>query len=571
MSNDISLRDREIRLLYLLHNEYGAEDIGYSLLSTSIDRAPPYEALSYAWGKDIRQVKLRGGAVVTMRTNLYHALRYLQRPYASRLLWIDALCINQDNDEERSHQAQLMTQIYATAWRVLVWLGEANDDLSSCLTLLNQCRQAVTAVDESHSASPPPVCLTQGEKESVKQLIDRPYFKRTWVLQETMVAKVALVMWSHFTMPFENLITACHILDLAESRWSDFNAACHEIITFGYLRRVFQGLEADRSSLGMTPLLMRTIWNRATDPRDKIFALFGIANQEQGYEKTPARPDYRRTVEDVYIDVARFLVGDDHSLQILSAIQHIGADSALPSWVPDWGVKYPIRLLDAAQGYLDFRVHGGRRTYPVVTHIPDRRKLALAGFSFDMVCTVVTTELTFDVVHDGDRKLFHSFRDRRAIANAAGHHDLYPPTREDVEVAWLRTVSAGLFPSGTQLDTSFAKTRYPQHVRWSSADETSSAPPPREVVEEIFSWVSLWTKGRRVFVTQKGFLGLGPAEVEPGDVVCILFGGNLPYVVRHLSSQDEYTFLGPSYVHGIMDGEAYDGMEQIPHETFVLV
>ena len=180
------------------------------------------------------------------------------------------------------------------------------------------------------------------------------------------------------------------------------------------------------------------------------------------------------------------------------------------------------------------------------------------------------TELTLDVVDDCDRRLFHSPYDRRAIANAAGYHNLYPPTREDVEVAWLRTISAGLFPSGAQLDTPFAKARYPQHVRWSSADTMSSAPPPKEVVEEIFSWVSLWTKGRKIFVTQKGFLGLGPAEVEPGDVVCILFGGNLPYVIRR-RPQDEYTFLGPSYVHGIMDGEAYDGVEQIPHETFVLV
>jgi hypothetical protein len=67
-----------------------------------------------------------------------------------------------------------------------------------------------------------------------------------------------------------------------------------------------------------------------------------------------------------------------------------------------------------------------------------------------------------------------------------------------------------------------------------------------------------------------GFLGLGPAEVEPGDVVCILSGGNLPYVVRPLS-QDEFTFLGPSYVHGIMNGEAYHGVDRTRQETFVLV
>jgi hypothetical protein len=77
-------------------------------------------------------------------------------------------------------------------------------------------------------------------------------------------------------------------------------------------------------------------------------------------------------------------------------------------------------------------------------------------------------------------------------------------------------------------------------------------------------------KGKESFCYPNGFLGLGPAEVESGDVVCILSGGNLPYVVRPLG-QDEFTFLGPSYVHGIMNGEAYHGVDRTRQETFVLV
>jgi hypothetical protein len=174
-----------------------------------------------------------------------------------------------------------------------------------------------------------------------------------------------------------------------------------------------------------------------------------------------------------------------------------------------------------------------------------------------------------DVVDEFDRALFHSFHDRCTIADRIGHDGLYPPTQEDVEVAWLRTISAGLFPAGTQLETSFARARYPLYVRWLSTLNISTA-PPREVVDEIFSFVPLWTKGRKVFVTQMGFLGLRPAEVESRDVVCILSGGDLPYVVRPLG-QDEFTFFGPSYVHGIMNGEAYHGVDRTRQETFVLV
>lgn len=242
--DDIALRDREIRLLFLLHNECGAEDIGYNLVRTTIDSAPPYEALSYAWGKELCQITLRNG---TLTTNLHHALRYLQRPHASRLLWIDALCINQNDDAERSHQAQLMTQIYGTAGRVLVWLGEAENDMYRSLKILNRGCQAVKAL-EDQSAPSAYISLRQEEKHLIKQLIDRPYFNRTWVLQETMVAKTALVMWSQFIMDFEALMVACEVLDLAESRWSHFNVACQTIITFGRLRRVFHGLATDRTS-----------------------------------------------------------------------------------------------------------------------------------------------------------------------------------------------------------------------------------------------------------------------------------------------------------------------------------
>jgi hypothetical protein len=110
MGNDIPLQDREIRLLFLLHNDCGAEDIKYTLLRTTIDRAPPYEALSYAWGEDLCQITPQNGTVTMLTTNLYQALRYLQRPYAARVLWIDALCINQEDGAERSKQAQLMGQ-----------------------------------------------------------------------------------------------------------------------------------------------------------------------------------------------------------------------------------------------------------------------------------------------------------------------------------------------------------------------------------------------------------------------------------------------------------------------------
>lgn len=109
-----SFGDAEIRPMFSLQNVYGEEDIGYSLVSMSIDKVPPYGAFPYAQDKTF--------ANHTLREHEYHhadestfALYYLQRPYSSRLLSIDVLCIHQHNNMRPSRQAQPMARIYATA------------------------------------------------------------------------------------------------------------------------------------------------------------------------------------------------------------------------------------------------------------------------------------------------------------------------------------------------------------------------------------------------------------------------------------------------------------------------
>jgi hypothetical protein len=66
----------------------------------------------------------------------------------------------------------------------------------------------------------------------------------------------------------------------------------------------------------------------------------------------------------------------------------------------------------------------------------------------------------------------------------------------------------------------------------------------------------------KIFLTETGYLGFGPRCLRLGDVVCVLFGGGTPYVRRPTSVPDEYLFLGPAYVHGLMDGEAIDAWEK---------
>ena len=101
MTTGPPLHGQDIRLLVLGPAREDSRQLSYHLVRTSIDQAPPYEALSYAWGKAYCQVKLKSDLLVTMTTNLYEALIYLRLPSAPRMLWVDAICIDQMNDSER--------------------------------------------------------------------------------------------------------------------------------------------------------------------------------------------------------------------------------------------------------------------------------------------------------------------------------------------------------------------------------------------------------------------------------------------------------------------------------------
>lgn len=130
---------RDIRLVSLHPAlEYDAPLI-CDLDVTSLDDAPKFEALSYVWGSSARQFPaVCTGIGITLTDNLADALQRLRDKTRFRIIWIDALCINQEDIPERNQQVLLMSQIYQKA-AVIIWLGEADDDLITPITVINDC------------------------------------------------------------------------------------------------------------------------------------------------------------------------------------------------------------------------------------------------------------------------------------------------------------------------------------------------------------------------------------------------------------------------------------------------
>jgi hypothetical protein len=206
----ISPSRHAFRLLRLLK---GDEDpIQCQLLESTL--APPedvrdYAALSYVWGSVSRpcEIKINGWKVAVTKT-VYLALRDLRYQEEDRFLWIDALCIDQENKEERGQQVQRMGSIYSKAEQVIIWLGEATYDTDYIMHYMKQLEkesikhasgnQKIT--DEQWASIWLAVvhCLSDDQRDLLVKgflsLLHRNWFKRVWVIQETANARAAEIV-----------------------------------------------------------------------------------------------------------------------------------------------------------------------------------------------------------------------------------------------------------------------------------------------------------------------------------------------------------------------------------------
>jgi hypothetical protein len=183
-----------IRLVRLLpHNDEKApiqcQLFEYPLQELSQQPTHLYEALSYVWGSEEDKqpiyIQSSGGKsdnssagnirCLRVTTNLHAALSHIRDRFFDRVLWIDAICINQKDNEEKGQQVQSMAKIYASANRVVVWLGEAASDTDGAFEVL--CHATAEG-----SIDPP-------SRQSVTALLKRPWFQRIWVCDSQRITR----------------------------------------------------------------------------------------------------------------------------------------------------------------------------------------------------------------------------------------------------------------------------------------------------------------------------------------------------------------------------------------------
>jgi len=178
MSLYTSLPKGSVRLMRLLPNSDKNSRIECQLMTFSgLDSGSthPYEAVSYVWGsEDNKKPVYIDGDELYVTANLHVALSHLRHCFVEKILWVDAICINQHDNDEKGRQVQSMAKIYAKASRVIVWLGEAADNSDQALEAIR------VAADEQRTIP----SIDETNQQAILTLLEREWFKRIWVIGE---------------------------------------------------------------------------------------------------------------------------------------------------------------------------------------------------------------------------------------------------------------------------------------------------------------------------------------------------------------------------------------------------
>jgi hypothetical protein len=347
-----------IRILTLLAGE-GTDEVHCELHTKRLEDIADnetYEALSYCWGKqdDEREILVREEGTLRnypyhVRPNLHAALLAFRHKNAPRTLWIDAICIDQSNSDEKSKQVPLMRRIYEGSTGVIIWLGEKLDDgdPEAAFSLIQKLKNAAvisggnipiirpySKQDLARYGLPPSL---QGRHyySSLIALCKAEWFKRAWIVQEVAVAKKATIFLGTCGADWMDLI-----IGLNFSLQAQLPFAAHPAIA-DVIPVADEEAKYKAGKCTLLSVLLRHRYCGASNESDKVYAFLGLT--ENALERQPeVRVDYKQKYWSMYRDVTRAIAVHEKKLDILSLpplppeFESLG--KVLPSWVPDWSV-----------------------------------------------------------------------------------------------------------------------------------------------------------------------------------------------------------------------------------------
>lgn len=575
-----ALGETEVRLLRIVP---GTDTIECLLHQMPLDEARYFYALSYVWG-DTRHQKtiMLEGKPLHITSNLYEALhQFRERPrdigHPKDYFWVDAICINQDDIEEKSCQIPRMMDIYH-AGLVIVWLGHVKELPADGLfkKILQRTRstppkmsrdQAIKTlfkkadtmwmdwepVDEDDNV------VLQSEFgqdyqaiiQVTANILNRPWFDRVWTIQEASSLDTCPKIYVGRHSVYLNKFVELWKILATEHRPLFLCSGSARMVSLSRIDNLYRNVLFDgednpkRADIAEVFLRLLKITGKkaCTDPRDQIYGLLGLLKDlVEGDLPDELMPDYHLPYQEVYWRCAAFLFGLVGDLSLLECGRNeINGD--VPSWVPDFrhlshkpmirreeSVRVsPDRRVLHVQGYIigtfrDF-ISGcaSSHIWPKLKSIPIALPIRLREFEHHILepsasIRGMTIEETFDDMMNGLTRLIP----------AQGRESFYQVHR--------------------RLSNSFGGKRSWYHKR----KRTTNIRLKEEAIADQLSFPYLLLADGSVLVVKRE-----DAEVKPGDLVCVFRGASELSLVR--TSGEIYLFIGQCEVKsGPLKGEKFE-------------
>ena len=589
--NTLRNASQDLRVLSLLPGEW-ASPIRCGMETISLDDNRKYYGLSYVWGDEQNQEMIQvDGVDVHVTTNLKSALLHLRRGKTKPLpLWVDALCINQNDNSEKSHQIQLMGRIYSECSGVYFWLGcspprpssiqaasPADDD--DPFALLRQFHHdkhlrelpCFHRDDKTHRYSFQSGTAFDREYTAFCNVVQSPWWSRLWTVQEAILPHEAVLFFG-----IQAYKWTCFVQATANCRkhWWGCCREASQVLpvdvsdTLHEFSRNIISLEQARNSpklSGLCNLLQDYGHRRCKIPRDTIFGLLALVDQQK-YPNIV--PNYDLDDATIFSDTVKAILNaGEGQLNWLYGPGYGWQEPTLPTWIrknlakPEDGYLSDLRLNRLVLYQQFFSACGSRRAEIL---FPSRFELQLRGVRLDTVQAVgqpVSKRLQ-EVVNQVIPEWLNMVGMQEVLADARVSRDL--AWKLLIESFW-RTMLGGLVVQMNNQESNYNVSPY-RPTDFKSFEEwilwVKNGRQKPDLLIESSTWAAIY--GRAFFTTNQGYMGLGYPGIEEQDEVWVLYGGQVPFILRRQPDRPNrpgtyyYSFVSDCYLDGFMKGEAFE-------------
>ncbi|KAI1109780.1 hypothetical protein F5Y14DRAFT_392608 [Nemania sp. NC0429] len=587
---DLDVDIRKIRLLKLTPDEENAPLRG-DLICTSENPPHPFWAISYVWGPEPTPLApfyfetSQGRIPIT--ESLATCFQCLRRKGVTVYLWVDAVCINQRYNVEKSMQVRRMGSLYARAERVIIWMGNETDEDHRAIEYLNNLQDRPGNQLAEDASGQESVC------RDIDKFLQKPWFTRVWIIQELVFgAEVQIICgnseigWSEFI----NGIAKCES-QLNQKRPGAKDQLLPNLWRATALDDTRVHVRSSKKKYKLLRLLEMFFHTQSSMPRDKLFALLNMAydvvDRGQGALKPAFNPDYDSTEEEILTKYATQFVKDG---MVLDLLYRAGSDKACGfcTWIPDlmnqrgdanypstistWNAAGSDRGREFGAGALlppEADVRGGLVDLTGKGHRTPI--LYIKGIVFDDIqsCHPLRmgsgdTGIQFSLVLDDLRRYIshlqsypnggENWREELLVKLLVG--DAFGPLTAAAPRPFSEQAAQEKWPEGFERELLALQPDQDarQHV---------DKPPGSWAVVARFWQTAAHFAGRipraSVCVTRKGYVGLVPGAAAPGDAIFIPRGARVPFVLRRrrrataaAGAIPYRALIGEAYVHGLM-------------------